>query len=131
MQEIRAISFDLDDSLWAIMPVIMRAEQVLHAAYWKYAARRQLRGEKRGSFPLKGSNWFEVPDEVSESDWQNHKRLLLEQHVLLRQAVVDLGKAKHRSFSEKQLRLISGVAAHDVYHAGQIRLLRAMYQAEK
>jgi FMN hydrolase / 5-amino-6-(5-phospho-D-ribitylamino)uracil phosphatase len=28
--EIRAISFDLDDSLWAIMPVIMRAEQAIH-----------------------------------------------------------------------------------------------------
>lgn len=107
------------------------AEQVLHAAYWKYAVRRRLRGEKRGSFPLKGSNWFEVPDRLGESDWEMHKQLLHEQHALLRQAVVDLGKAKRRSFSERQLRLISGVAAHDVYHAGQIRLLRAMYEADK
>ena len=90
-----------------------------------------MRGEKRGSFPLKGSNWFEVPDRVSESDWESHKQLLHEQHALLRQSVLDLGKAKRRSLSDKQLRLISGVAAHDVYHAGQIRLLRAMYQAEK
>ncbi|GJL83754.1 MAG: hydrolase [marine bacterium B5-7] len=30
MREVHAISFDLDDSLWAIMPVILRAEQVMH-----------------------------------------------------------------------------------------------------
>ena len=33
------------------------AEIVTHAAYWKYAVRRQLTGGDRGSFPLKGSNW--------------------------------------------------------------------------
>ena len=34
---------------------------VLHAAYWKYAVRRLLTGEKRGAFPRKGSNWFSPP----------------------------------------------------------------------
>ncbi len=33
-------------------------ELALHCAYWKYAVRRKLTGEKRGSFPLKGSNFF-------------------------------------------------------------------------
>ena len=37
------------------------AEIAVHAAYWKYTVRRRLRGEKRGSFPLKGSNWFPRP----------------------------------------------------------------------
>src|SRR6185503_12219164 len=36
-------------------------EIVVHAAYWKYAVRRRLTGEARGSFPLKGSNWFRRP----------------------------------------------------------------------
>ena len=36
-------------------------EVALHAAYWKYVVRRRLLGEKRGSFPLKGSNWFPRP----------------------------------------------------------------------
>ncbi|MCZ7597187.1 MAG: hypothetical protein M5U09_04710 [Gammaproteobacteria bacterium] len=31
MNGIRAISFDLDDSLWAILPVIMRAEEAINA----------------------------------------------------------------------------------------------------
>ena len=37
-------------------------ELVLHAAYWKYTVIRKLLGEKRGSFPLKGSNWFRRPE---------------------------------------------------------------------
>ncbi|HMF11570.1 MAG TPA: DinB family protein, partial [Gemmataceae bacterium] len=45
------------------------AEIVVHAAYWKYAVRRRLRGDKRGSFPLKGSNWFSLPEPVTELDW--------------------------------------------------------------
>lgn len=33
----------------------------LRAAYWKYVVRRRLSGDRRGSFPLKGSNWFPRP----------------------------------------------------------------------
>src|SRR5512134_818542 len=36
-------------------------ELVVHAAYWKYAVRRRLTGQKRGSFPLDGSNFFKRP----------------------------------------------------------------------
>src|SRR6266446_6027379 len=42
------------------------AEIVLHAAYWKYIVRRRLRSEKRGSFDLKGSNWFPVLAPLTE-----------------------------------------------------------------
>lgn len=38
-------------------------ELTVHAAYWKYAVRRRLLGEKRGSFALEGSNWIERPGE--------------------------------------------------------------------
>ena len=40
-------------------------ELVVHAAYWKYIALRRLSGSKRGSFPLKGSNWFIRPQEAT------------------------------------------------------------------
>ena len=40
-------------------------ELVQHAAYWKYTVRNRILGGKRGSFALKGSNWFAAPDEVS------------------------------------------------------------------
>jgi hypothetical protein len=37
-------------------------EVTLHAAYWKYAVRRRMEGGKRGSFVLKGSNFFARPE---------------------------------------------------------------------
>jgi hypothetical protein len=51
-------------------------EIAVHAAYWKYAVRRRLTGEKRGSFPFKGSNWFQRPESISEKAWQDDLRLL-------------------------------------------------------
>jgi len=104
------------------------AEQAVHAAYWKYVVRRRLRGEKRGSFPLEGSNWFLLPDKLTERAWNDYQQLLAEQHTLLRQAVAGLGGGRRTALTKDQLRRISGIAAHDVYHAGQIRLLRALYE---
>jgi hypothetical protein len=105
-------------------------ENVVHAAYWKYTVRRRLRGEKRGSFPLKGSNWFPRPQEVTESAWRADLGLLREMHGSLRSAVAeldpgDLGKAPAGSKVSNSA-LIRGVAAHDVYHAGQIQLLKRL-----
>src|SRR5260370_37229173 len=37
-------------------------ELALHAAYWKYAVRRRIESGKRGSFALKGSNFFARPE---------------------------------------------------------------------
>lgn len=105
-------------------------DHVLHTAYWKYTVRRRLNGEKRGSFSLKGSNWFEVPRPPSEKAWREHMALLEEQHLRLRDAVAALterklgqpvsGSALTRSY------LIRGIALHDIYHTGQIQLLKKM-----
>src|SRR5437879_10787282 len=48
-------------------------ELVVHAAYWKYAARRRLRGDRRGAFPLPGSNWFARPAAADEKQWRDRK----------------------------------------------------------
>src|SRR5712675_1150883 len=45
-------------------------ELTLHAAYWKYVVRRRITGEKRGSFALRGSNFFPRPVELSERAWK-------------------------------------------------------------
>lgn len=58
-------------------------EVVVHCAYWKYTVRRRLTGEKRGSFPLKGSNWFKRPVEKTMKAWKNDVHLLDEMHFLL------------------------------------------------
>lgn len=98
-------------------------EIAVHAAYWKYVVRRRLCGEKRGSFALKGSNWFPRPLELSEKAWHDDLALLESEHERLRQALTD-----HLNGKTQQVpaRLLFGVAFHDVYHAGQIRLLRRL-----
>ena len=98
-------------------------EEAVHAAYWKYVIRRKLRGEKRGSFALKGSNWFKRPVELSEKAWRADLALLAAEQGKLREAVVDYLAGKTRPLPVRQ---IFGVAFHDIYHAGQIRLLRRL-----
>jgi len=99
-------------------------ELTLHAAYWKYVVRRRLLREKRGSFVLPGSNFFERPaggEADSESAWRQDIAILEGEHRKLREAVEKLGA---KSFMPAACHLIRGAAAHDLYHAGQIRLLR-------
>ncbi len=105
-------------------------EIVIHAAYWKYAVRRRLTGEKRGSFPLSGSNWFPQPKGSTGRSWKGDIALLEGEHRRLRAAIAsvrdgDLTKRPPESKSTR-LRLIAGAAAHDVYHAGQIQLLKRL-----
>ena len=106
-------------------------ETVVHAAYWKYAVTRRFTGGARGSFPLKGSNWFKRPQENTEKAWKADIQLLDEMHRALRQAVVRLStKDLTRTPPGKKVSnfaLLSGIAAHDLYHAGQIQLLKKLY----
>ena len=97
-------------------------ELTLHAAYWKYVVRRRVTGEKRGSFVLPGSNFFERPVELSEAAWKADVGILVAQHRDLRLAVAQLPSVLKNS----TLHIIRGAAAHDIYHAGQIRLLRRL-----
>ena len=103
-------------------------EIVVHAAYWKYSVRRRLLGEKRGSFPLKGSNWFARPVAATEAAWHEDVELLDDVHRTLRAGIERLDPAALQRTREgskvSNFALISGVAAHDVYHAGQIQLLK-------
>jgi uncharacterized damage-inducible protein DinB len=99
-------------------------ELTLHAAYWKYAVRRRLTGEKRGSFPLKGSNWYATPAKLDEAGWREAVHLLNEQHRLLRDVIAALSDADLRD--PKKLRMIYGVAAHDAYHTGQIQMVKRL-----
>src|SRR5262249_35709269 len=45
-------------------------EIAVHAAYWKYVVWRRVTGNKRGTFALKGSNFFPRPVELSEAAWK-------------------------------------------------------------
>ncbi len=110
-------------------------ELVVHAAYWKYAVRRRLVGEQRGSFALACSNWIRRPVDRSEKAWREDVALLEREHQALREAVAafpaaDLGQKVHGSKSVAR-RLIGGIALHDVYHAGQIQLIKRLIRGKK
>jgi len=102
-------------------------EETLHAAYWKYEVRRRIEGGKRGSFALKGSNFFARPEkgQLSEAAWRKDKKLLDREHAALRAAV---SKVLATPRAAKLLPSFYGVAFHDIYHAGQIRLLRRLME---
>jgi uncharacterized damage-inducible protein DinB len=100
----------------------------LHAAYWKYVVRRRLSGEKRGSFALPGSNFFLAPPRASTKELDAAQSLLEREHRALRELVEELPES---AFSARFGRwtgeaMLSGAAAHDLYHAGQIQLLRKL-----
>jgi hypothetical protein len=105
-------------------------EIVVHAAYWKYAVRRRLLGEKRGTFAMKGSNWFRCPDALTEDSWKATVSLLDKEHLLLREAILKIPPAALYAAAAggktDNLTLICGIASHDLYHAGQIQLIKRL-----
>lgn len=105
-------------------------EIAIHTAYWKYAIYRQISGSEKGAFPRKPSNWPALPEKTNFSSWQEDLKLLKNYHAKLKQAVMDLSSAdldNKRSASTWSIaQKICGVASHDLYHAGQIQLLKRL-----
>jgi uncharacterized damage-inducible protein DinB len=105
-------------------------EIMVHAAYWKYIVRRRLLGEKKGSFPLKGSNWIKRPIVMSENAWHEDIRLLDEMHRSMCEAIAQIKPSdlNRRPAGSKftNASIISGIACHDVYHTGQIQLIKRL-----
>lgn len=103
-------------------------ELVLHMAYWKYAVSRRISGVGRGSFPREGSDWIPVAD-TSEKAWKADIRLLHDQHAALIDAVKRLpaSRLRHRHGSRwTHAEQIAGAAAHDLYHTGQLQLIKKL-----
>jgi hypothetical protein len=108
-------------------------ELALHAAYWKYVVRRRITGgTERGAFPRGPSNW-PVPRHTTEKAWREDLRLLTRMHAELTAAVASLSPRKlaARSPSGKwtYAQMIHGVAGHDLYHTGQIQLIKRLRKA--
>ncbi|MFH1575061.1 MAG: DinB family protein [Acidobacteriota bacterium] len=105
-------------------------EIAVHAAYWKYAVRRRLTGARRGSFVYPGSNWFARPDRDGTISLRRDLAVLEEEHRLLRETVAEMAPERLGELSPKKKwtlgDMIAGIAMHDVYHAGQIQLLKRL-----
>jgi hypothetical protein len=105
------------------------AEIVLHCAYWKYAIRRQLTGDKMGSFGRSGSNWFAIDRPLTQPIWKSYLQLLDQQHAELLAAITGAPGALRFGSAKAQavVRKIFGLAIHDAYHTGQVQLIKKLY----
>lgn len=106
-------------------------ELAVHSAYWKSVVRRAVSGDESPAFPEKGSNWF-ARSPATARGWKDDLALLADEHALLRSAVAGLDPARLNSIAKKTYSyafLIRGATAHDLYHAGQIQLLKRLQKA--
>jgi len=108
-------------------------ELTLHAAYWKYVVRRRLTRDETLEFPRGPSNWPDVPAHPSDAAWKADRALLKAEHEMLRAVVArfpvrDLGKRGWKS-RWTNLQHIEGIASHDLYHCGQIQLVKRLTDA--
>ena len=107
-------------------------ELAVHAAYWKYRVVRLISATAPRSFDLSGSDFFPRRRAPTAAEWNADLKLLRDWHAQLKAAVESLSASQlgkvpaGAEFSTSEL--ISGAAAHDLYHAGQIRLLKRLYK---
>jgi len=105
-------------------------ELALHCAYWKYTVRNRLLAGERNTFPLEGSNFFSRDSGLTLEDWKKDVALLKRQHALLKTAILGLPQKTYGDripgSRHTVRRTVLGIAAHDIYHAGQISLLKRM-----
>lgn len=123
----------LEQALWRPKPKMHNIwELALHCAFWKHVVMRQLKGfNDEEGFPRKPNDFPALP-EATSSAWQNDLTLLEDTHRRLLEDVSEFAETRldettegdnPRTFAE----LIFGVANHDIYHAGQIQLLKRLH----
>jgi hypothetical protein len=120
-----------DQALWRPGPGRHNIwELAIHTAYWKYVVRRRITGDAAGSFERRPSNWPAVPDPPDQRAWRRDIALLEAEHAKLREVVSRLSPADLARRSPKGVwtyrEEVHGVAAHDLYHTGQIQLIKRL-----
>lgn len=109
-------------------------ELTLHIAYWKYAVRRSLDGSPQGAFPRSPSNWPAQPDKPTPNQWKADRALLQAEHRQLVETVRGfeprlLDETAPGSKKYRYVDLLFGIVSHDVYHVGQIQVLKRLYES--
>ncbi|HSC78502.1 MAG TPA: DinB family protein [Candidatus Acidoferrales bacterium] len=100
-------------------------ELVHHIGAWESIVRRRLGGEAVKATPE--MDWPPVGD-TSEAAWKNALDALERGNLQLRQAIADLSddQLRQKVVGEKYsvYGMLHGVIQHDLYHAGQIAILK-------
>ena len=104
-------------------------ELTLHIAAWEEACRRRLQGDPA---QLSDEENFAPINDTSEQAWEKAKQYLIDTHRGLLDAIAQLDEARLNEpiivstttpFSTVYVTLHGGVQ-HDLYHAGQIAVLK-------
>ncbi len=111
-------------------------ELTLHLAYWNYAVRRNLEVLPPGTFPRSPANWPAVPKPADAPRWKVDRALLRSEHVRLVEAVRvfdprRLDEAAPGSGNYRLVDLLFGIVSHDLYHVGQIQVLKRLYESRR
>ena len=100
-------------------------ELVAHIAAWESACRRRLAGDRAELST--DEDWPSITDS-SEAAWALTKSELIEGHRKLRESIAFLTEARLNEPILQGMRSVyvtlHGVIQHDLYHAGQIALLK-------
>jgi uncharacterized damage-inducible protein DinB len=102
-------------------------ELVQHIAVWESVGRRRLEGD-RAAIEISSPEDWPPADDKSEAAWEQAKAALARGHQALVESVARVSEAR---LDEPILEGLSsvyvtlhGVIQHDVYHAGQIAMLK-------
>jgi uncharacterized damage-inducible protein DinB len=112
-------------------------ELVLHTAYWKHVVRQRVSGEDRGAapFPRSPRNYPALPLRRDLAAWRADVALMKREHARLLAVVRGLNPSRLEARIGKSqwaaAEQIHGIAAHDLYHTGQIQLLKALQRGRK
>jgi hypothetical protein len=105
-------------------------ELVLHTAYWKHRVRHSVAGDRATPFPRSPRNFPRLPDRCDARAWRADVALLEQQHEQLKRTVGRLAPARLGARIGRSRWAVAeqvfGVAAHDLYHTGQIQLLKTL-----
>ena len=102
-------------------------ELIQHIAVWESVGRRRLEGD-RAAIEISSPEDWPPADDTSETAWEQSKAALDRGHEALREAI---SRIREERLDEPILEGMSsvyvtvhGVIQHDLYHAGQIAMLK-------
>lgn len=126
---------NISELLWRPQPKRHNCwEIVLHCAYWKYVIWRRLTQKgKKGDFRRRPSDWPRHSKYPDIKEWKSDLELLAHYHHLLRDAISEFSESNlnrnPKGSKVSYIKTIYGIASHDLYHAGQIQLIKRIVRS--
>ena len=107
-------------------------ETALHVAFWQNSVANRLSQETIKFAPrMKPQTWPYPVDTLSREEWQEAVTLVTETHRRLVSVVAGfdppaLDKPPRGSTNRPAIEFIHGIAEHNLYHGGQVNLLKRL-----